>query len=146
MSQEQKFRKNQKAVRGLVHEIIENCTRIEEIASSVAFFFSKIYDIEKDFSRRSKYIFISKQIVFLAIQKSKTYITEIKRNIEMLEKSDIIKDKEAGQIIQRVASCSENLERKYRSEAYEGIIEELNVLGKDTFMLRKFFRKYANID
>ena len=76
-----------KSYRMVVYDILENLGRIEELCLSVSFYFSKIYDIEADFHKRSKYARISKQVVFLAIQRSNSMIREIISKTETLEQN-----------------------------------------------------------
>lgn len=117
-----------KPYRLLVYDIFENFGRIEELCMSVSFYFSKIYDIEADFYKRSKYARISKQVVFLTIQRSNSIVHEILHKIDMLEQNGVIKS-EKLEILKEIQEMVKAVERDYKQENYEGIVKKLEVIG-----------------
>jgi len=131
-----------KPYRLLVYDIFENLGRIEELCMSVSFFFSKIYDIEADFYKRSKYARISKQVVFLTIQRSSSMVFEILHKIDMLEQNGIVKSEKLKPSILEIQEIVKDVERDYKHENYEGIVKKLEVIGDRCASVKgKFKRK-----
>jgi len=112
-----------------VYEIFENLGRIEEICASVSFYFSKIYDLEKNFGNRSKYATISRQTVFLAIQRSNSMMLEIIRKMEIVRQNKIIKTDNIEPLISEIHDRIESIKKSYSQEKYEGIVKQLGEIG-----------------
>jgi len=119
-----------RSYRLFVYETFENIGRIEEICSTISFYFSDIYDIEKSFGKRSKYATISKQTIFLAIERSKSLAADTARKIEILEENKIIKTGDFQLLVQELIAMIANMEKDYRNEKYEGIVRKLRALGE----------------
>ena len=75
--------------RKFAYGILESLARIEEISSSTSFFLSKIFELETSLGKRSKYAVISRQLVFLAIIRSNTLVSEIMRSVDIAEQNGI---------------------------------------------------------
>jgi hypothetical protein len=130
-----------KPYRLLVYDIFENLGRIEELCMSVSFYFSKIYDIEADFYKRSKYARISKQVVFLTIQRSSSMVHEILHKIDMLEQNGIVKSEKLKPSIFEIQELVKVVERAYKQESYEGIVKQLEVIGDKCATVKDKFKK-----
>ena len=130
-----------KPYRLLIYDIFENLGRIEELCMSVSFYFSKIYDIEADFYKRSKYARISKQVVFLTIQRSSSMVHEILHKIDMLEQNDIVKSEKLKPSILEIQEMIKSVERDYKQENYEGIVKQLEIIGDKCASIKDKFKR-----
>ena len=130
-----------KSYRMLVYDIFENLGRIEELCLSISFYFSKIYAVEKDFYKRSKYARISRQVVFLAIQRSNSMVHEILHKIDMLEQYGLIKNNDLKSAILDIQDAIKSVERDYRNERYEGIVKQLEIIGDKCSETKDKFRR-----
>ena len=131
----------EKPYRLLVYDIFENLGRIEELCMSVSFYFSKIYDIEADFYKRSKYARISKQVVFLTIQRSSSMVHEILHKIDMLEQNGIVKSEKLKPSILEIQEMVKTIERSYKQENYEGIVKQLEIIGDKCATIKDKFKR-----
>lgn len=130
-----------KSYRIFIYEIFENLGRIEELCTSISFYFSKIYDIEKNLDKRSKYVNISKQAIFLAIQRSNYITLEIIRKIDILQQNKIIKADKFQDTISELQNMIKLIERSYKNEEYEGIVDKLKEIGERSAGIKNNFQK-----
>jgi hypothetical protein len=115
--------------RSLFNETIENLGRIQELSEFVSFFFSKMYAIEKDFYRTSKYARISRHVVFLAIQKSKSRVLDILHKVGIYEQNRIAVDEQLKSSAIEIRDMVKTLEKDYYRENYEGMVKQLEIIG-----------------
>jgi len=128
--------------RVFIYETFEDFGKLEEICSSIPFYFSDIYDIEKSFGKHSKYATISKQIIFLIIQRSKSLATDILRNLDILEENKIVKTADLQILVQDLLGIIKNIESDYRNGNYNGILKKIKILAeKCSDINQKFKRK-----
>jgi hypothetical protein len=128
-----------------VIEVYENLAKIEEICRSISFFFSKIYDMESDFSKTSRLANLSKQVVFLAIQRSKTLSSEVGNKLCLLEEHGICITGDAGMLMESVVSSVTNIENRYNQGDYEGIIKDLESIGSKCLEIKEALRTGVEI-
>ena len=99
-------------------EILESLAKAEEMCISVSFYFSKIYDIEDSFDRRSKYAYIAKQIVFLSIQGAKHLVSEAAKLIRLMNENDIAGAKQIESSVASLVVFIEDTEDAYMHASY----------------------------
>jgi predicted DNA-binding protein YlxM (UPF0122 family) len=127
----------------VVYDISENLGRIEELCMDMSFYFSKIYDIEKDFCKRTKYSNISKQVVFLTIQRSNSMIIEIMHKMNMLESNKRIVDEQLKSSILEIQNMIKSIEKNYDQRNYGGMIKQLEDIGNKSATLKNRFKKWC---
>jgi hypothetical protein len=111
----------------LLIKIFENLGRIEELAKSISFFFTNIYNVESEFGKRKKYATIAKQIIFLVIQRSNSIIWHIFNSIDKLKQAEISDSLKNN--ISELQSLIKSIENDYEKGKYKGITEKLKEIG-----------------
>ena len=130
-----------KPYRMLVYDIFETLSRIEEVCTFTSFYFSKIYK-DIDFKNISKYARISKLLVFLAIQRSKSMASEILREIDILEQNGIMVDEKLKSPVIEILEMVKSVEKEYRQENYGNMIKQLNYIGKKCKPIKDSFERF----
>jgi hypothetical protein len=116
--------------------MLENLAKVEELCTSLSFYFSKIYDIEDSFDKRSKYACISKQIVFLAIQRAKLLLSAVEKRIHIMNENDILTEKIPDGSIAKLIKMVNDAENAYNSGRYVGIVAGLKDIGRNCSKIR----------
>jgi len=119
-----------RAERALKHDIFEDLVRIEETSNLISNFFSKIWDIEKDLSKNSKYAWISRNALFLAIQRSKSMAADILRKIDVMHQNGIKRTEKLEELALELKNSIMPLEIMYNDDKFDGMVKKLNEVGK----------------
>jgi hypothetical protein len=119
-----------RAERALKHDIFEDLVRIEETSNLISNFFSKIWDIEKDLGKNSKYAWISRNALFLAIQRSKSMAADILRKIDVMHQNGIKRTEKLEELALELKNSIMPLEIMYNDDKFDGMVKKLNEVGK----------------
>jgi hypothetical protein len=123
-----------------VIEVFENLAKIEELCESISFFFTRIYDMESSLSKRRRYAFVSRHVVFLAIQRAKLLSSETMSGIRSLEEHGILISCGAEELIEGVIASVARIERSYNGGHYEGMIKDVKNLGLKCQEIKQTFK------
>jgi hypothetical protein len=121
-----------------LHEIL---VRIEEMCLSISFYFTKIYSLESDLGKRSKYAYVAKHTIFLAIQRSKFLALDFLRRIETHEQYNGIRNDDVIRMMASIVNRIELIESDYKQEKYAGIVGKLEAIGVECSKVRHSYEE-----